>query len=166
MNDYIHQPPDHLFNTPVESGLRTLILLVDAAPKGCDLQRLVIYDYLLVHSKDIKGGPESIHPPSPFRSGELLVRRELLRKGLYLLQKSGLIAQSFSEDGITFRCTNLGPVFLQYLESDYATRSRAVAKWINDTFAGMSNDDLRTFADTNLGRWGAEFTDICEEDAE
>jgi len=74
MNEQIHQTPDHLFNTPIESGLRTLILLAVAAPEGCDLARLVIYDYLLVHSSDVDGGPESIHPPSLFRSGEFLVR--------------------------------------------------------------------------------------------
>ena len=70
---------DRLFNTPIESGLRMLILLADAAPTGCDLQRLAIYDYLLVHSDDVTGGPPSLHPPSPFRSGELLVRGELLQ---------------------------------------------------------------------------------------
>jgi len=83
-----------------------------------------------------------------------------------LLHKSGLVEQAFGDNGITFHCTRLGPVFLEYLESAYAKKGREVARWINATFKMMSNDDLRTFADNNLGRWGTEFTSICEEDTE
>ena len=59
-----------VFNSPVELGLRALMLLAESHPKPLDIQRLVILDYLLVHSGDLEGGPESLHPPSPLRAGE------------------------------------------------------------------------------------------------
>lgn len=157
---------DRLFNTPIESGLRTLIILADAAPIGCDLQRLAIYDYLLVHSDDVTGGPPSLHPPSPFRSGELLVRGELLQQGLYFLQRKGLVEQVYADDGITFRCTKSGPAFLNYMESSYARQGREIARWIRRTFETYSDVQLRSYADRQLGRWGTEFTTEGMEDEE
>lgn len=50
------------FNTPIESGLRLLFVLDEAKGEVFDLQRLVSYDYLLVHSGDVEGGPVSLHP--------------------------------------------------------------------------------------------------------
>lgn len=46
------------FNGPVEIGLRALCVLTTAFPSAYALQRLVIFDYFLVHSDDIDGGPE------------------------------------------------------------------------------------------------------------
>ena len=67
------------FNGPLEAGLRAVAILGAAHPRTLDLQRLVAFDYLLVHTGDI-GGPASLHPPSPLHSAELLVRRELVQR--------------------------------------------------------------------------------------
>ena len=69
-----------VFNSALETGVRTLTVLVASYPKTHDLGRLVQYDYLTVHSADA-GGPPSLHPPLPLRSGELLVRRGLIEEG-------------------------------------------------------------------------------------
>ena len=63
------------FNGPVEIGLRALAVLNDAYPVVYSLQRLVVFDYLIVHSDDVLGGPSGLHPQTPRRGGELLVRR-------------------------------------------------------------------------------------------
>src|SRR4051794_18613760 len=83
------------FNSPLETGVRALTILEAAFPNSCDLQRLVELDYLVVHSGDV-GGPESLHAPLPLRAGELLVRRELIEKGLLLMMSRGLVARSAS----------------------------------------------------------------------
>lgn len=152
-------PPQRswLYDSPVECGLRLLYLLCEAAPQGCDLQRLVIYDYMLAHSSDV-GGPPSLHPASPFRSGELLVRRGTLSAGLRLLQRKGLIEKTFSIDGIRFRRKDAAVAFLGYLESAYARTCAEVSRWIGNTFSSQSAEQLQAFADQNLGRWGAEFS--------
>ena len=45
------------FNSAVEVGLRTLIVLDASYPNTSSLGRLVVFDYLLVHSDDVDGGP-------------------------------------------------------------------------------------------------------------
>ena len=77
--------PHHTpFNSPLETGIRSLAILVAAYPESLDLQRLLEMDYLVVHSGDADG-PESLHAPLPLRAGELLVRRGLIETGLLLM---------------------------------------------------------------------------------
>lgn len=148
---------EHLFNTPIESGMRALFVLEAVSPRVCDLQRLVIYDYLLVHSDDVIGGPEALHPATPLRSGELLVRRTLVEHGLKLLVQKGLVSKTFTKAGICFAATKHAKPFLTYFKSTYATRCGDISKWIAERFQPMSDDELREFIHENLGRWGAEF---------
>ncbi|WP_306800327.1 ABC-three component system middle component 2 [Endozoicomonas sp. YOMI1] len=69
MTSHSHTTP---FNSPLETGVRSLAILVAAHPVAFDLERLVEMDYLVVHSGDADG-PESIHAALPMRAGELLV---------------------------------------------------------------------------------------------
>ncbi len=62
------------FNSALETGVRALTVLAEASPRALDLQELVYFDYLIVHSGDA-GGPASLHLNTPLRNGELLVRR-------------------------------------------------------------------------------------------
>ena len=149
---------EHLFNIPIESGLRSLFVLEAVSPKECDLQRLVIYDYLLVHSEDVPTGPPALHPATPLRSGELLVRRTLVEQGLRLLIRKGLVTKSYTKAGIYFTATAFAKPFLEYFKSAYAVRCGEVSKWIAGRFQPMTDDELREFIHENLGRWGTEFT--------
>ena len=149
---------EHLFNTPIESGLRSLFVLEAVSPSECDLQRLVVYDYLLVHSDDVPSGPLALHPATPLRSGELLVRRTLVEHGLRLLIRKGLVTKNYTKAGIYFAATTFAKPFLEYFKSAYALRCAEISKWIAGRFQPMSDDELREFIYENLGRWGAEFT--------
>lgn len=149
---------DNLFNTPVESGVRSLIVLEAVKPRSCDVQRMVVYDYLLVHSADVERGPESLHPPSPLRTGELLVRRQLVERGLELVFRKGLAEKNYDPSaGIVYRASELACPFLEYFQSAYAKQARLIASWIAETFSDLTDDALRSFADQNLGKWGTEF---------
>src|SRR5437879_6232450 len=90
------------FNTSLESGLRSLFILNSVAPNLRDLQRLIYYDYLIVHSSDVPDGPLSLHPPIPHRSGEWLVRRELVQEGLNLMFSKELIIKMYDPCGIIY----------------------------------------------------------------
>jgi hypothetical protein len=149
---------EHLFNTPIESGLRALFVLEAVHPHACDLQRLVIYDYLLVHSEDVPSGPPSLHPATPLRSGELLVRRNLVGHGLQLMICKGLVQKSFEPQGILYTATDYTKPILTYFQSAYAVRCGEISLWIAKRFQPLSDDELREFIRENLGRWGAEFT--------
>lgn len=148
---------EDLLNTPIESGVRSLIVLNAVRPKQCDLRRLVVFDYLLVHSGDVAGGPTSIHANSPFQSGELIVRRVLVQRGLELVVTKGLLKRSYREDGVFYAADNVTASFLAYLESGYATKTKNAARWIKERFASSSDDELFAYIAENLGKWGTEF---------
>lgn len=128
-----------------------------AYPNRLDLSRLLYFDYLIVHSGDVPNGPESLHPATPHRSGELLVRRGLVEQGLDLLASRGLVERSFESAGITYRASENAAAFLFTLDAPYTGRMREIARWVVDTFTPYSDDDLRAFMQSNLDRWGAEF---------
>jgi hypothetical protein len=89
------------FNGPLEAGIRTVAVLAAAHPRSFDLQRLIAFDYLLVHTGDI-GGPDSLHPPVPLHSAELLVRRRLVEQALLLMMTRDLVRREASADGIRY----------------------------------------------------------------
>src|SRR6266700_5971794 len=100
-------PPLRLFNTPLECGLRMLFLLNACAPKKADLQRLISYDYLLVHSGDVEQSPGSLHPAVPFRGSEWLVKRDIVRGGLDLMFARELIDKKLEPTGIFYAGSSL-----------------------------------------------------------
>jgi len=147
-----------VFNSPLEIGLRILYVLNELHPYGCDLQRLIYYDYILVHSSDIPDGPQSIHPSIPHRTTEILVKRELVKKGLTLMQSKQLIDSVFDSTGITYRATALTGPFIEYNKSEYAVRLKEISSWLVDKFKAYSDEKLSLFIRNNLDVWGGEFS--------
>src|SRR5579863_3186597 len=116
------------FNSPIETGMRALILLAHSYPAQLDLQRLLEYDYIMVHTGDVDG-PPSLHPALPLRSGELLVRRQLIERGLLLMMSRGLIDRVATESGFSYQAAdNAGP-FLDALSADYLNDLKQRAAW-------------------------------------
>ena len=145
------------FNTPLEIGLRSLFILDAIAPNVRDLQRLMYYDYLLIHSGDVSNGPDSLHPPLPHRSGEWLVHRKLVSDGLDLMFAKELLEKHFDQNGIFYRASELTHPFLSYLNCSYAVAVRERAEWVAIVFECYSDEKLFAFMTDNVGRWGAEF---------
>jgi hypothetical protein len=145
------------FNSPLECGLRTLVLLRAAQPAACDLQRLIFYDYLLVHSGDVPNGPASIHPPTPLRSGEALVRRQWIERGLCLMISRELVIRTFSDNGIMYEASPLTETFLAYMQEPYTRKLHERAEWVIARFHSYAESELVEFFKANLDRWGGEF---------
>lgn len=148
---------DIVFNTPLESGMRSAFLLLAAFPHTCDIQRLVQYDYLIVHSGDVKNGPPSIHPATPNRSGELLVRRSLVESGLKLMENKSVVERRFTKNGLEFTAGAYAVVFLNSLSSDYSKQLRERAQWVINQFQSMSDKKLADYMRSQWSQWGAEF---------
>lgn len=156
-----HFSPDawrFVFNTPLECGMRCAALLLASYPGACDLQRLVQYEYLLVHSGDVPGGPPSIHPPTPHRSGELLVRRGLVERGVLFMMSKHVVCRRLSHDGITYIAGDLALPLFDSLQSSYANSLRKRAAWVCDKFSRMSGHAVDQFMRDHWANWGAEFT--------
>jgi hypothetical protein len=148
--------PALLFNSPLECGLRAAVLLVECYPQELDIQRLVNYDYLLVHSGDLNG-PPSLHPDSPHRSGELLVKRPIIEAGVSLMMTKSIIECVFSPAGIRYHAGNWALSFLAGINAPYCAALRERARWVAGRFAAMSDDDLRAYMAKRWSVWGAEF---------
>jgi hypothetical protein len=147
------------FNTPLETGFRSVAVLAAAYPLALDLQRLLLFDYLVVHSADA-GGPPSLHPATPLRNGELLVRRALVESGLLLMVSRRLLERVAGDAGIAYRATDEATPFLDRLRAPYAMELKSRACWVADGFAALPDDELRRFVDLNFGRWTREFQAI------
>lgn len=145
------------FNSPTEIGLRSIILLFEMYPEVASLQRLVVFDYLLVHSDDVPDGPEGLHPKTPYRSGELLVRRETLQKGLLLYMSRGLVDKTYLPDGIRYSATEHTGGFIESFDSTYVGDLRSRANWLVEQFGDCTDAQLDKFAREHLGDWGTEF---------
>ncbi|MEO5330596.1 MAG: hypothetical protein H7839_01125 [Magnetococcus sp. YQC-5] len=146
------------FNTPVETGLRVLSILSAAYPKPFDLHHLSYLDYLLVHSNDIPDGPDSLHPPTPYRSGEILVRRSLIEQGLLLFWSRGLVDRHFTEEGIIYAGTNSSGTFLDSLYTMYVKNLREHANWLLNRLGDLPKEQIQMMVEKNMDKWGSECT--------
>jgi len=153
-----------LFNGPVEIGMRAAMVLANAYPERLDLSRLVILDYIVVHSGDITDGPPSLHPPTPLRAGEVSVRRGLLESGLHLLAMKGLVVRYLDESGITYSARSEITTFLDALTSVYANAVRDRAEWAVQRLNRLADSQVRELFEESMGRWKTEF--VTEEEQE
>lgn len=144
------------FNSPIETGIRALILLAESYPARLDLQRLLEYDYIMVHTGDV-GGPPSVHPALPLRSGELLVRRELIERGLMLMISRSLVSRCATPEGFFYQAEDDAGPFLDALDADYLNELKDRATWVEGRFHEMSNQDIRLLLTKVYDQWSREF---------
>lgn len=136
--------------------MRSLALLVASDPKDMDLQRLVLFDHIVVHTSDLSG-PQSLHPSVPMRSGEMLVRRRIIERGLNLMMSRGLILRVPGAEGICYRAAEFGETFLSSLTAHYTTMLTERAKWVVGRFQHLSDEDIRHEMGAVFERWREEF---------
>lgn len=146
------------FNSALETGVRTLAILIACYPKAHDLGRLVQYDYLTVHSADA-GGPPSLHPPLPLRSEELLVRRGLIESGLRLMMSRSLVRREFHAQGFLYRADDSATSFLDNMRSPYILALRDRTEWVA-SFDAHSPDDLDSIVRRLFKSWTIEFQPV------
>jgi hypothetical protein len=146
-----------IFNSPLEAGLRCLVILNSGYPNNYDLGRLVFYDYILVHSADVDGGPESLHPATPHRSGEILIRRPILEAGLKLMISRGLVKVTYCGDGIFYSASEDSTPFIDCLSSRYICELDTRSQWVVDTFDAYALNRIQDLVNRNIVNWGGEF---------
>lgn len=147
----------YLYNVPLECALRCAMLLAAAYPERLDLQRLLEYEYLLVHSGDIGNGPPSLHPRSPHRGGELLVRRRLVENGLRFALARGLVCSEWMNSGLLYFAGEWSAAFIDRLAEPYSVSLNDRARWVVQEFRGYDDRSLSTFMRAHWSSWGSEF---------
>jgi len=147
------------FNGPLEAGIRAVSILGAAYPQTYDLQRLVAFDFLLVHTGDV-GGPESLHPPTPHRSAELLVRRKLVEDALLLMMTRDLVQRQVTAEGITYGAGENASTFLSSLSSSYLRALKDRASWLVEALGHHTDTDFRKVMRRFFDDWVEEFQNM------
>jgi hypothetical protein len=148
-----------IFNSPIEVGIRALIVLSEFYPDKIDFQRLLYFDYLLVNSGDIENGPESMHPKLPFRSSSVGIRRKDLLDGLDLLISKDVLNKEYSASlGVLYTATDLTKNFLNHFQSDYYAGLVKRAEWLKQKFSKSNASELAQAIESKMGNWGVEFS--------
>lgn len=147
------------FNSPLEIGVRSLVLLNSFYPMSLDVTQLVDFDYLLIHSGDA-GGPRSLHPPIPLRTGEIIIKRQLIQNALLLMINKQLIKRQVTERGIEYILTDSARPFLNSIESNYIYELRERASWVNQEFGNKSDVELRSVINKFFDQWTTSFQSI------
>jgi hypothetical protein len=147
------------YNTPIETGIRVLVLLSRYAPSGIDLDRLLLLDHGLLHSADF-GGPESLHPSVPLRSAELGVKRRNIEQGLQVMLRAKLVEITPNAGGILYRASDGAANFLALLESNYVSSLGVAAEWVTTTFGDLRDEaEFRDRMAQVRRNWPAELSD-------
>lgn len=141
-------------NSPLEIGMRALVLLSESFPEPLDLAQLVYLDHGMLHSSEMNG-PPSLHPTLPAGPGELAMKRHLIEQGLIVLLRAGLAEVQATEDGLVYRATEDGPSFVEILESPYASELKSRAEWITRAH-GHPHVDVREATQAITNRWTHE----------
>lgn len=147
-------------NSPLEVGVRVLMILTEAYPERLDVNRLVLLDHGVLHSADL-GGPESLHPALPARAGELGVKRTVIEEGLHVMVRAKLVEISTGGHGIEFSATDNAYSFVSVLASEYATKLHERVKWVFERFSDLSEEVLRSEMRGIFSSWSEEFVPMA-----
>lgn len=150
-------------NSPLEVGLRVLMVLTEAFPEHLDMDQLLLLDHSLLHSSDF-GGPESLHPPVPVRAGELGVKRHLIETGLEVMIRAHLIHAGVSERGIEFWASEAADGFTKLLQTEYALQLRVRASWVVGNFGSLDEPTLRAAMSSVTKHWSQEFAQVIDQE--
>ena len=134
---------ESVFNTELEAGIRTIAVLDAIYPLSIDFEALTKADFIIINSGDF-GGPDSIHPSTPNRIGELATRREIIRNGIKLMRRFGMIEVILENDGVNYKATPNAYPYLKLMRCKYSKRIIESAKWISQEIqsSGFQKFDL------------------------
>lgn len=155
--DYAHRY--HPFNSELETGIRAVVLLDAFYPRQCELVELTWFDHLVIHTADFdaENAPDSLHPDLPNRTGELLVRRQLVDKSLRMMQRVHLVDVIDTDKGIFYSASEDAPTYISLLQSNYSCALKERAQWMATRFNNLATADIKTIVEARVGRWTAEF---------
>ena len=158
MNNDIFKLNRNVFNTPLEVGLRVLNMLNELKSVPIDINRLIIYDYFVLHANDFNENYESLHPAIPHRTGEIIIKRKIIQEGIQLMYAKDLIDIKYTENGIYYSANELTSAFLNYFDSTYETELIKNAQIVINEFKYYSEQKLSEYVNDNLSNWGSEFS--------
>ncbi|MUL67093.1 hypothetical protein BOO86_21650 [Mycobacterium sp. CBMA 234] len=132
------------------------MILTSAYPARLDVNQLVLLDHVVLYSADV-GGPPSLHPAVPIRSGEIAVKRESVESGIAFFMKLKLIELSIDELGVRFYAGESALHFISILGSSYSAGLRQRVGWVIGNFSSLETESLRSQTKAVFDSWSEEF---------
>lgn len=148
--------PAPLFNSALETGVRALVFLNAAFPRVFDLAELTWFDHLVVHTADFDG-PRSLHPDLPQRTGELLVRRRVVKEGVQLMRRLHMINAVADDNGIAYQASDDASALVETMHTPYALELKIRAEWLAAKLETLTSEQLADLIAEKIGRWAVEF---------
>ncbi|MDO6537962.1 threonine transporter [Alteromonas stellipolaris] len=155
MSETLHS--DFIFNSALETGVRSICILVADLSNKFDIQQLLALDHIVVHTGDIENAPPSLHPNILQRSGELLVRRPLIENGLVLMESKRLVQKVITPDGFYYCATELASVFIESLTNEYIKELSQRAQWAVTMYNDYGDMLFSEIFNSAFDRWRNEF---------
>ncbi|WP_199084530.1 ABC-three component system middle component 2 [Bosea sp. ASV33] len=145
-----------LYHTPLEAGIRAVVVLEHLRPITADLSEVVLYDHVVVHASDV-GGPMSLHAAVSGRRGELLVRRGIVEAGLDLMRRCHLLEKVADDEGFTWRASEEAASYVELLESSYSEDLKTCASWLAEQVRELSKAGFKSMVVGHIGEWTESF---------
>lgn len=145
-------------NSPLEFGVRVLVMLTETYPEQLDINHLVLLDHTVLHTANL-GGPPSIHPSLPVHAGELGMRRATLEEGLRVMLRARLVDMRASRTGIRYGAGDEAYSFVSALQSNYIVELRSRSQWVVERFGALSEQEVRERMRAIFGSWSEQLGD-------
>lgn len=146
-----------MMNSPMEFGLRAMILLAKIEGEGIDIDKLLIYDYLLTNSGEFNEEYPSLHVETPYKYSKLVVKREILKEGVNIFTKCGLIDIVLDERGIYYKKNIYTEAFLKNMTSKYKEKLEQIAEWIISDIHFKNGFKIEEEINKRILKYGIEF---------
>lgn len=143
------------FNSPYELGVRMVYLLNSMFPASADIEKLLLLDYAVIHSKDFDG-PDSLHTPVPYRTSEIYVRYDAAKLGMYVMCTKRLVDMQLDKSGITYLAGENSRVLIDSIDSLYLSKLIDRCDWVVNKFGGIDTFELSRFFNDHGHRWSTE----------
>ncbi|CAL2087962.1 ABC-three component system middle component 2 [Tenacibaculum sp. 190524A02b] len=145
-----------VYNNTFEIAIRVLVILANLPLKRSSIYKLMVLDHISLNTYDV-GGPASLHAPIPNRGVQIYSRKEILNESIKLLISKDLISLVPSINGLLYEIANNGINYLSYFESKYFNQLKDKVEWTTKKFGNFTDEDLKTYVNQNLSKWGEEF---------
>lgn len=120
-------------------------------------QRIMYYDYFVLHLNDLDQKYESLHPDNPNHSSEIAIKRDLVNKGLKLMIAKGLLGVKYTKSGIYYKDNQLTHDFVSLFQNEYVEALKRNINVVNGCFSHCSDKHIYKYINKNIGKWAGEF---------
>ncbi len=133
---------NELYNTPFESGLRTLLILFSDDSNGMTIDRIVAYDFMTIYGGELGISEINLHGINHYSFSELSTKRTICSEGIKAFVLDGLITIKQSKKGFIYSLTTEGKRYVEKLESNYKTQFLRIINEVRDNYDNVPDTEL------------------------